>query len=118
MSTDLPHSCPNCGAAMTARGELEAEIERLRQAFGLATTTVPDMEIDVADPVGMMQRVAFKVDRMEKLAEMAWGLIANAYGGNWDLASEASGWKVAAERWRDAYHKTLPSAAAKEEEPA
>ena len=41
------------------------------------------------------------------LLESAWGLIANAYGGDWDLASEASGWKKAAERWRDEYHKVI-----------
>lgn len=33
--------------------------------------------------------------------EMAWGLIANAHGGNWDLATEE--WRKAAERWRDIY---------------
>jgi hypothetical protein len=31
--------------------------------------------------------------------ELAWGLIANAYGGNWKLASPE--WRGAAERWRD-----------------
>lgn len=31
--------------------------------------------------------------------EAAWGLIANAYGGNWDEASPE--WRKAAERWRD-----------------
>lgn len=41
--------------------------------------------------------------------EAAWGLIANAYGGDWNSASLASGWKIAAERWRDAYHETLSS---------
>ena len=35
------------------------------------------------------------------------GRFIPAYGGDWDLASEASGWKKAAERWRDAYHVTL-----------
>lgn len=39
-----------------------------------------------------------------EMMEAAWGLIANAYGGDWNKASEASGWKVAAERWRDHYH--------------
>jgi len=39
--------------------------------------------------------------------EWAWTIIANAYGGDWDLASEASGWKSAAERWRDKYHTLL-----------
>ena len=30
---------------------------------------------------------------------MAWAIIANAYGGNWDLASKE--WKKCAETWRD-----------------
>lgn len=38
----------------------------------------------------------------------AWGLIANACGGDWDKADKASpGWKGAAERWRDKWYKTL-----------
>lgn len=35
----------------------------------------------------------------------AWGVIANAGGGNWLLESKE--WQGAAERWRDAYHKIL-----------
>ena len=35
---------------------------------------------------------------MEAL-ELAWGLIANAHGGDWDSAP--AHWKKAAERWRD-----------------
>ena len=31
--------------------------------------------------------------------ELAWGLIANAYGGDWSQASPE--WHTAAERWRD-----------------
>lgn len=37
----------------------------------------------------------------DDLTEEAWGIIANAYGGDWELAS--SEWKTAAERWRDQY---------------
>ena len=40
--------------------------------------------------------------------EMAWGIIANAYGGNWDLAGEE--WRTAAEKWRDDYHSRLSKA--------
>lgn len=50
-----------------------------------------------------------KIEQLDRLTMSAWGLIANAYEGNWDLASEASGWKEAAERWRDEFHTTLPS---------
>lgn len=41
------------------------------------------------------------------LLDSAWGIIANAGGGNWDL--EKPEWKAAAERWREEYHKTFPS---------
>lgn len=38
--------------------------------------------------------------------ESAWGLIANAWGGNWDEAPPE--WKEAAERWRDrVWHPSL-----------
>lgn len=33
--------------------------------------------------------------------ESAWGLIANAYGGNWDRATDD--WRKAAESWRDEF---------------
>ena len=49
-----------------ARAEVErlrAEIERLLQAIGLVTTTVPDMQVDIENPVGMAQRVVAEVDR-------------------------------------------------------
>lgn len=42
---------------------------------------------------------------LRDLLELAWGIIANSYGGNWDLASLE--WREAAIRWRDRYHATL-----------
>ncbi len=39
------------------------------------------------------------------LLEMAWVVIANASDWTDETRSE---WREAAERWRDAYHKTLP----------
>lgn len=47
-------------------GEAHTELSELRQAVGLASTIVPDMEIDVRDPVGMMQRVVAEVERLKK----------------------------------------------------
>ena len=40
------------------------------------------------------------------LNEAAWGIIANAWEGDWSKAPAE--WREAAERWRDAYHETLP----------
>jgi len=38
--------------------------------------------------------------------ELAWGLIANAYYGDWNKAPK--NWREAAENWRDKYwHGTL-----------
>ena len=49
-------------------------------------------------------------DFPDDLTEAAWGLIANAWGGNWDAADPE--WREAAIRWRDAYHATLLERAA------
>lgn len=35
----------------------------------------------------------------QDMLEQAWGIIANAGGGNWD--NETPEWRRAAERWRD-----------------
>jgi len=40
-------------------------------------------------------------DPEDELLELAWGIIANAYGGDWGTASDV--WRGAAERWRDRY---------------
>lgn len=43
----------------------------------------------------------------DDLIPAAWGIIANAGGGDW--GRETPEWQEAATRWRDAYHETLPS---------
>lgn len=40
-----------------------------------------------------------------ELIEQAWGIIANAGGGNWEL--ETKEWQTAADQWRDRYHERL-----------
>ena len=40
-------------------------------------------------------------ERRLNAMEIAWGLIANAYGGDWYNAPDD--WRKAAERWRDEY---------------
>jgi hypothetical protein len=49
-----------------------------------------------------------KILALQDLAESAWGVIANAYGGDWELAQNPD-WKPAAERWREEYHSSLNS---------
>jgi len=49
--------------------------------------------------------IKMKTKTKDELLEWAWGLIANAFGGNWDEASKE--WKKAAERWRDEYYKVI-----------
>lgn len=39
------------------------------------------------------------------LLELAWGVIANAGGGDWTTQTEE--WQEAAARWRDRYHAAL-----------
>ena len=44
-------------------------------------------------------------DDLRDMLETAWGIIANANGGDWETASQD--WQDAAARFRDAYHETL-----------
>ena len=50
--------------------------------------------------------------RLTDHLESAWGIIANAYGGNWEDAQNAD-WKPAAERWRDEYERLVVEPAMK-----
>lgn len=89
------------------------DLREFVEAVGLATTAVPGMEIDSSDPIGMMHQVVAAMAMSKLSEELAWGLIANAYGGDWDSAPPE--WKQAAERWRDAYYNRLPYEARSEE---
>ena len=44
-------------------------------------------------------------DAEHDLFESAWGLIANAYEGDWLSAPDE--WREAAERWRDKFHEVV-----------
>lgn len=43
-----------------------------------------------------------EIEKLRDLAEAAWGIIANAHGGDWN--KESDDWRVAAEKWRDRYN--------------
>ncbi len=46
-----------------------------------------------------------KITDQGDLLEVAWGIIANAHGGDWDKASPE--WRSAAEAWRERYFTSL-----------
>ena len=49
----------------------------------------------------------WNLESKDELLEFAWGIIANANGGNWDEADPQ--WKTAAEIWRGGYFKLNPN---------
>jgi hypothetical protein len=60
------------GRLATARAHAELAQRReaeLTQAIGLATTAVPTMVMDPADPVGMMQKVVARMSQLETFAK-------------------------------------------------
>jgi hypothetical protein len=57
------------------RDEARARTELLGQAVGLATTAVPDMEMNPDDPIGMMRQVVSRVQIERKKADRAEALL-------------------------------------------
>lgn len=43
------------------------------------------------------------MNETDELLELAWGIISNAYGGDWEKAPPE--WRVAAEKWRDKWYE-------------
>ena len=98
-------------------------VETLRQLKREYEETMRDLKplliaLGITDELGNwnIPRIAVAIAELKRLRdseETAWGIIANAYWGDWDLASTSSGWKKAAERWRDAYHGGPPGSASR-----
>jgi hypothetical protein len=53
--------------------------------------------------LGREKRLRERVEELEEVAELAWGIIANAGWGEW--TRESGEWQEAAARWRDRYHQ-------------
>ena len=56
-----------------------------------------EMDVNLAE--SFAEILVEQVNRFEDDIEIAWGIIANAGGGDWGKESE--GWQEAAVRWRD-----------------
>jgi len=59
------------------------------EALGMLTTLAPHLEIDSQDPIGMAKVIEKEFIRLRESEEAAWGIIANAHGGDWNSASKA-----------------------------
>lgn len=73
---------------------------RLVESDGVTHLAVPSYEYWGSESAAQLQR---DLDALEE----AWGVIANAGGGNWK--TESADWQVAAARWRDTYMTGITS---------
>lgn len=90
------------------RAERDAALTELEHEI-LAHTDDNRAWADIAHEARTERDAALEREaKLLDLAEMAWGIIANAYGGNWDLSHPD--WKQAAEKWRNQYHAALADA--------
>ena len=76
------------------------------RALGIAARCWCDKEtesttMDTVLAEAFAKRVQVLLDHLE----LAWGVIANANGGDWEKANKE--WHDAAIRWRDEYHRIL-----------
>ena len=86
-------------------GEQTNRIQQLRERY-LALETVPVCGGDLVLILDALERKPEPDIDMFTALEAAWGLIANAYDGDWTKAPQR--WREAAERWRDEqWHKAI-----------
>lgn len=100
------HHCGRCGC--WHQGSLCADQMTPQQPTNVTIVNPSLTEADVRRIVGEEIARAPQTEPKwpeDSMLEAAWGLIANAFGGNWNDASPE--WREAAERWRDAYHDAL-----------
>lgn len=75
----------------------DAELARLREEF---IEQFKNGRMEILPVNDRIERLEDQIKELQEALSEAWGLIANAGGGNWD-ANETDQWIEAAERWRD-----------------
>ena len=80
---------------------LRAQLSTMTQAVGLATTASPTMEMNAADPIGMMQTVCAEVNALrEQLKQVESVLAALQQGqGEREEAAFRLGWANRGNQW-------------------
>jgi len=91
----LPHSCPNCGAAMTTPGPLEAEIGRLRRLIRCEQIEPPadvtddqttELAVDLAEAKVEIERLRVELADLldEAFRQVAFHEKSGSREGWWD----------------------------------
>jgi hypothetical protein len=93
---DLPLPSKNLDVVVYHRGEEYRGPDALQRAMN-DTGDADTGDAEAHGPVGAWPE--------DDLLMAAWGLIANAGGGNWE--TQTPEWQDAAVRWRDAFHRQL-----------
>lgn len=86
-----------------ARAYMSIPADPRRDADLIVSAAIEELErLRAERDRAVAEAVAAERARLLDLAMDAWGVIANAGGGDWDR--ETPGWRDAAERWRDRFH--------------
>lgn len=83
--------------------KIETAREKAAQAWCAPATKNKVMDVELANAVADILR--YETAPLEDELEAAWGIIANAGGGDWQ--KESPEWREAAAKWRDRYHALL-----------
>jgi len=78
---------------------ISAADQKAWAAVAMSDDTAPALALE------MVEIIKFRDGLKNALLEAAWGLIANAGGGNWQ--TQCVEWRQAAAHWRDWYHAKL-----------
>ena len=81
----------------------ETAIEKAAQLWCKPSTQHKQMDVELAE--AFADTLVSETEPLADELESAWGIIANAGGGDW--TKETPEWQEAAAKWRDRYHALL-----------
>jgi hypothetical protein len=94
LAADLKLACQQRAECLLENGRLKRQEVTLSYCIGLTREAREEAKADAKTAA--------------LLLEQAWGIIANASGGNWE--TQTWDWQIAAAKFRDEYHAAIPGA--------
>lgn len=104
-ATPPGRSALNDGAADAGRMADSPNLAAYRDRLRTIARTMHNGDTTIRNLNRRIDELVIKRDQIYDLLEIAWGVIANASGGNWELQS--GDWQSAAVRFRGMYHDWL-----------